>query len=166
MKRRDLLLAGLVGMPGGRAALGFPLTTTAGGRRLVLSGVGTLPGGWWSGARCHVGLYEDPEPTHHAAGLLRLVEARFLREATLDSLVEDWQARLAGTLPPAFRAWLRPARAGDVERQVFQDGSVVLEGPGRLVRRIDHAGFARQLLDTWIGPEAGELGSTLRGSAV
>lgn len=171
MNRRDLLMAGLAGLPGARTGFGFPMATTAKGRRLVLNGVATFQGGWWSGDWCRVALYRelvdreplDPEAAAEMAGRLRMVEARFLRDLALDTVVEQWQARLSGSLPPAFRAWLRPVRAGDVERQLFLDGSVVLEAPGRLVRRIDHVGFARQLLDSWIGPEAGEMGGALRG---
>ncbi|WP_376098644.1 chalcone isomerase family protein [Roseomonas sp. CCTCC AB2023176] len=152
MTRRELLL--LAATP----EVEFPPALDAAGTRLVLNGTARRT---WSILRIEVyraALYL-PAPSNDAAVILgtsapRLVEARYRRDVPLDSVVAAWEATAGAPLPAAFRAWLRPIAAGDVERQFFRGDGVVLSGPGRPEAFQPGMAFARRLLATWIGMEA------------
>jgi hypothetical protein len=152
VNRRDLLLAAAL------AEGEFPAAIEAGGARLVLNGAASR---LWSVFRIEVyraALYL-PARSSDAGAILaaaapRLVEARYRRAVPLDSVVAAWEATAGSPLPPGFHDWLRPISAGDVERQLFLPDGVALDGTGRPPRRVAGAAFARQLLATWIGPEA------------
>ena len=160
MRRRGLLLAALASpcTPGAaRAHDGFPATVEVAGMRLVLNGTGSR---LYSVLRIEVyraALYLTA-PARTAEAILasstpKLIEARFRRDVPLEGVAAAWEDSL-GALPAAFRAWLRPIAAGDVERWLFLDGEARLEGPGRPPARLADAAFARRLLAAWIGPAA------------
>jgi hypothetical protein len=148
MRRRALLLAAF-------ADAEFPASIEAGGRRLVLNGTGRRLYSWLRIEVYRAALYLE-RPSGEAEAILaaagpRLVEVHYRRAVPLESVVAAWEASLGETLPGAFRAWLRPVAVGDVERQLFLADGVVLEGLGRPAARVGGAGFARRLLDCWIG---------------
>ncbi len=148
----------------------FAPAVEAGSARLLLNGTASR---LWSVFRIEVyraALYLPARSTDAAAILAshapRLVEARYRRAVPEGSVVAAWEATAGAPLPPAFRDWLRPIAAGDVERQLFLHDGVLLDGTGRPARRVAGAEFGRRLLATWIGPEAdGALRRGLLGLA-
>jgi hypothetical protein len=135
----------------------FPPQIPAGGRVLVLNGIGSRLYSIFAVEVYRAALYLEARSSDADAIIastgVRLVQARYRRDVPENAVVAAWEdsfSRLcACAMPAAFRAWLRPITAGAEERFLFVGEAATLEGPGRSSLRLPNA--ARQLLSAWIG---------------
>ena len=181
LKALALMLA-LLAQPVGAVEVGgvsLPDSWTLGAQTLELNGAGVREWGWLNIDVYAAALYLPKHASDADAVLAspgpKVLTLQLLRGAPAKSTVEAWAPYFAANctapcVPPvaqidAFNARVPGAQKGDVETYVFEGDAVTMSHNGKVLGRIEGAGFARLLLSTWIGeaPTTPELKAALLG---